>query len=239
MTFIYIDPIANLIGSWSSELNIYSITFRLLIALIFGAIIGCERSSKRHSAGLRTFILVTLMGALIAIIDTSIVSVSKQNTYILSAASILGTVIISGNSVLFSSKSQIKGLTTSAGLWLCEILGLVIGLGYYLLAIILCITLIIILAIFPKLEMFLKDKSNHFEIHLELKDKAKLADFIFTLRKISLRIDDIELNSAYIGSCLSVYSISITDENKKARKHKEIIDALSSLEYVYFIDEIK
>lgn len=98
--------------------------------------------------------------------------------------------------------------------------------------------LILILSVFPFLEILLKDKSNYFEIHLELKDKTKLQDFIFTLRKLDIHIDDIEINSAYVGSGLSVYSVSLTSLKKKGLSHKDIIEALSSLEYVSYVDEI-
>ena len=47
-----------LLGQWSIELGLGSVLLRLALSLAFSAIIGCERSSKRHSAGLRTFILV-------------------------------------------------------------------------------------------------------------------------------------------------------------------------------------
>ena len=177
------------------------------------------------------------MGAVSAIIDSALVD-ETYKLYLFSTAAIIGTVIISGNSILFSSKKQIKGLTTSAGLWLCEILGLVIGLGFYLVALILAVVLILILAVLPALEVFLKDKSNHFEIHLELKDKSKLQDFIFTIRHLNLRIDDMEINNSYFGSGLSVYSISLTDVKKKYRKHKDIIAALSTLDYVSFVEEL-
>ena len=55
----YIDPIAKLLGNWSSEINIYSMILRLLIVIILTATVGYERSSKRHSAGLRTFVLIS------------------------------------------------------------------------------------------------------------------------------------------------------------------------------------
>ena len=57
--------------------------------MIIGAIIGCERSSKRHSAGLRTFILVTLMGAVSAIIDSALVD-ENYKLYLFSTAAIIG-----------------------------------------------------------------------------------------------------------------------------------------------------
>ncbi len=234
----FIDALGKLSNTLST-LNTISIIFRMLLAIILGSIIGFERSSKRHSAGLRTFILITLMGTMTMLLDLCIQEYTGSSLFILSGCAILGSVVICGNSILFSSKKQIKGLTTSAGLWTCQILGIVIGLGYYLISILLCAILIIILAIFPKLEMFLKDKSNHFEIHLELNDKTKFQDLIYTLRKLNIQIDDIELNNSYFGSGLSVYTISLTDVEKKYSKHSDIINGLKTLEYVSFIEEIR
>lgn len=238
LTNAYQDPLANLLGEWSIGLSFYSILFRLLLAVLIGAIIGCERSNKRHSAGLRTFILVTLLGAVAALIDSSLVLAKTTSLYLFSGAAILGTVVISGNSILFNAKKKIRGLTTSVGLWLCLLLGITLGLGYYLFSLLLTLLLVLILLAFPWIESFLKDKSNHFEIHLELKDKSKLQDFIFTLRQLDIHIDDLEINSAYVGSGLSVYSVSLTCPKKKKLSHKEIVAALSSLEYVSYVDEI-
>lgn len=231
----FIDPLAKLFGQWAYTVNVYSVLLRIVLSVVLGSIIGCERSSKRHSAGLRTFLLVTLLGCLCMVLDLALAS----SLYLFSAAAILGTVVVSGNSILFSSKKQIKGLTTSVGLWMCLILGLLVGGGYYLISLVAFSLLLVILAFFPYLEIFLKDKSNHFEIHLELKDRVKLQDFIYTLRNLSLRVDDIELNSAYLGSGLSVYTISLTNYKEKKQSHKDLIKALSTLEYVSFVEEIQ
>lgn len=48
------DPIASLLGEWSVGINAYSVLLRIIISGMLAAIVGCERSSKRHSAGLRT-----------------------------------------------------------------------------------------------------------------------------------------------------------------------------------------
>ena len=39
----------------------------------------------------------------------------------------IGAAMICGNSILFSSRNQIKGLTTSAALWTCSLIGLSAG----------------------------------------------------------------------------------------------------------------
>ncbi len=232
----YVDPIAKFLGEWSVGLNHYSIIFRVLVAFVLAAIIGCERARKRHSAGLRTFILVAMATSFAMITD-----IYLDIPVILSAAAVVGIAIISSNSLLYSSKNQIKGLTTSVALWTTSFIGLCMGSGFYTAALICFVLMFFCLSFLPAAEGFLKNKSNHFEIHLELKNKTDLCDFLTTIRKIGLEIDDIEANPAYVNSGLSVYSIAITITKENLRKyksHQAIIEALSSLEYISYIGEI-
>ena len=172
------DYLASLLGPWAAQLTLGASVLRVTRAVLLGAIIGCERSSKRHSAGLRTFMLVSLSTASIMIIDLCIIANTPCQVPLLSASAIIGTAMISGNSILFSSKNQIKGLTTSAGLWACGIIGLAAGAGFYTLSILLFLFLLCSISWFPVLETYLKDRSNHFEVHLELKSKTDLASFV-------------------------------------------------------------
>ena len=121
------DPIVALIGDWSAELNIWSILLRITLALVLAAIVGCERSSKRHSAGLRTFMLVSLASTIGMLVDIFINQTYGASFYLISAAIVVGSATICVNSMLYSSKNQIRGLTTSVGLWTCAIIGLAIG----------------------------------------------------------------------------------------------------------------
>lgn len=240
MFTLFNDPIGNLLGSWSTEINIWSSLLKIFISIILGAVIGCERSNKRHAAGLRTFIMVSLASTIIMLIE-SVIAENSQIAGIISAAAIIGISIISANTILYSSRSQIKGLTTSIGLWAAGVLGLLIGTGYYTIVIICFVAYLLTLSIFPLLEIYLKNRSNHFEIHLELKNANYLQNFVATIRELGLKIDDIETNPAYISSGLSVYSISISitsKELKKYKTHAEIIAALKTLDYVYYIEEM-
>lgn len=235
------DLLANLLGAWSEELSLGAILLRVALSALFAAVIGCERSSKRHSAGLRTFILVSIAGVSAMLIDQWLMAFSGVKLPVLSAAAVVGMATISGNSILFSSRNQIKGLTTSAGLWCCGLLGLALGAGLYTPALVLFLVLLCSMSGLPVLEKHLKDRSNHFEVHLELKNKGDLADSVATIRALGIRIDDIESNPAYIGSGLSVFSVSFTvtsPELKQYKKHTEIIEALRSLDYVYYIEEM-
>lgn len=243
MNTVFSDPLARVLGTWASDLTVYSIVLRLLLSMILGAVIGCERSSKRHSAGLRTFILAFMAGTAAALVDTWLFHVSGSGSlFPVSAATVIGASIITVHSVFYSSRNQIKGLTTAVALWFSILIGMASGLGFYTLAVAAFAALLITLYLFPPLEGVLKNRSNHFEVHLELTNNLCLQDFVTVIRRLGLTIDEIEQNPAYIGSGLSVYSISISISNemlKKYKSHAEIIEALKTLDYVYHIEEMR
>ena len=235
------DPLAKLLGSWSQELSVLSVLFRVILSIVLSAIIGCERSSKRHTAGLRTFMLVTLCGTFSMLLDIFLCSMFESHLFLLSTASVISATIIASNSLFFSSRNQIRGITTSAAMWGCCLIGLAVGAGFYTITLLAVIALLFCLSVMPSLEIYLKDRSNHFEVHLELTNSHYLQNFVTTIRKLGLKIDAIEMNPAYASSGLSVYSVSISissEELKKYKTHKEIIAALKTLEYVYHIEEI-
>lgn len=237
MIYLVRDFLAHSLGEWAENVTIGSVFLRLTLALLFGAIIGSERANKRHAAGLRTFILTTIAGTMAMLVDV----VMENGVYFVSAAVVVGVAIMSTNTTVFSSRSQIKGITTSVALWVCAIVGLTLGAGLYVISLVSFVALLLSLSLFPTFEQYMKNRSNYFEIHLELKNASYLTNFIETGRKLGLRIDDIESNPAYLNSGLSVYTISvsvISKELKKYKTHSEIIEALKSLDYVSHIEEM-
>ena len=236
------DPLAGMLGI-PETLTLGTLLLRIILSLFLGAVIGWERSNKRHSAGLRTFMLAFLIGTVAAILDCCIFAASDRcGIFLLSACVIIGASIIAVHSMFYSSRNQIKGLTTAVGLWISVVIGIALGLGFYTAALVTYVALLCILFWFPPLEMAFNNRSNHFEVHLELTSSVCLQDFVTVIRRLGLRIDEIEQNPAYVGSGLSVYTISISVSNemlKKYKTHTEIIEALKSLDYVYYIEEMR
>ena len=233
-----VDQIGKHMTEWP---DIWVIILKVVLSVVLGAIIGWERSNKRHTAGLRTFIIVSLSSTVAMMLDYFLQVSDSLVFYLIPASVIIAVAIISCNTTVYTSRSQIKGITTSVGLWGCCVIGLTLGAGFYTVTLIAFIAILLSLSIFPKLEIFLKNRSNHFEVHLELKNASYLKDFVTTIRELGLVIDDIESNPAYINSGLSVYSISISitsDALQKYKSHSEIIEALKTLEYIYYIEEM-
>ena len=236
-----LDPLNKLTNGWLGEFNIWTIIIRLALAFLIGALFGFERSRKRHTAGFRTFTFVSLFSAIAALLDIFFAANYNEIFPAVTTAVVLGGAIISGNTLLYSSKNQIKGLTTAVALWLTGIIGAAFGAGLYTAALIGVVLAFITLSAMPRLEFYMKNRSNHFEIHLELKNRNDLVNFTGVVRKLGLRIDDIEANPAYNNTGLGVYTISLTihsNELKKYKTHAEIIEALKTLEYINCIEEI-
>ena len=234
------DLIANALGSWSSEVNIASTALKTALVVVMAVVLGCERSRNRHAAGLRTLIVLSIGSMFAGIGDIYFITVLNVGFPILSAAVIIGISIITANTIIFSSKNQIMGLTTSVGGWTMSIISAILGFGLYTAALIGFAALMVGLLAFSKMETYIKNKSNHFEVHLELNSRSGLQDFIATAREYGLKIDNLEINPAYANSGLSVYTVkfTVTGKNLRKKSHSDIIEALSVLDCVYHIEKL-
>jgi putative Mg2+ transporter-C (MgtC) family protein len=107
------------------------VVLRLAVALACGALIGIERQYRQHSAGLRTSALVATGSALFVLVaaltpgDTSPLRVAAQ---VVSGVGFLcaGVIIRDG--------LNIRGLNTAGTLWCASGVGVLAGSGYYLVA---------------------------------------------------------------------------------------------------------
>lgn len=239
LNYLALDPIVNLLGDWLSGINIWSILVRLLLAVILGGIIGVERATKRHAAGFRTYILVCV-GSAIAMLTNQfmLLQFGGGDAGRLGAQVISGIGFLGAGTILVTSRNQIRGLTTAAGLWACACLGLAIGIGFYTVAIGSLIIILLALTVLTYLENYFTHRTKSMDIHVELDTRMNLKDLIKYVRSNMMKVKSIEHNSAYSSSGLSVYTISIELEKQNKLSHAQVIDNLKELEYVNYVEEI-
>lgn len=135
--------------------------------------------------------------------------------------------------ILVTSRSQIKGLTTAAGLWVSACIGLAIGIGFYTVAIIGTIFALIAFVALPKLEKILTKGSNTIELHVELYAREHLKSLIDYIRAQGGKINLVDYNSSYANSGLSVYTINMVSWGKNPSL---IIKDILNLDYVNFVE---
>lgn len=137
--------------SWTEILT------RLLVAAILGAIVGLERERKKwSSAGMRTHMMVCVGSSLIMMVSAFGFAdvLTNENVSLdpsrVAAQVISGIGFIGAGTIVLLKQTEIKGLTTAAGLWTVAAIGLATGGGMYFAAgITTAIALLILWALQP------------------------------------------------------------------------------------------
>lgn len=102
--------------------------FRLALAAALGALIGGERESRGHPAGVRTQALVALGAALLTGAGQVGFSGAAVDTSRIASQVVTGIGFI-GAGVILKNRGTVTGLTTAATLFLSAGLGVAIGAG--------------------------------------------------------------------------------------------------------------
>ncbi|MDZ7372379.1 MAG: MgtC/SapB family protein [candidate division KSB1 bacterium] len=104
---------------------------RLILAALFGAIIGYEREVIHKPAGLRTMMLVSLGSCLFTLASLEVArSAPGADPARIAAQVVTGVGFLGAGSILRAGTSVV-GVTTAACIWLVAAVGLATGLGLY------------------------------------------------------------------------------------------------------------
>lgn len=142
----------------SPGVNVVGATFKLLLSLLLGSVIGLERRRKGQIAGMRTFSLIC-MGATLAML----VSIYIPQEYMglkngdpgRIAAQVISGIGFLGAGAIIQMKGSVKGLTTAAGIWMTAAIGLAIGAGMYMISLLAVLFILFILAFAERYEQTL------------------------------------------------------------------------------------
>ncbi|HET7931904.1 MAG TPA: MgtC/SapB family protein [Rhodanobacteraceae bacterium] len=170
------------------------IAIRLLLAAVLGGVIGFDRERHTWAAGLRTHMLVCLGAALAMIVSAFAFSdVLKQWPHVVLDPSRIAAQVISGigflgaGTIMFLHRENvIRGLTTAAGLWTVAAIGLAVGGGMYLAAVIATAVAWVILAALKPLERRFALRKTQPQVRIGFSGRASLAaiEQVLTQRKL-------------------------------------------------------
>ncbi len=119
-----------------SELEVQMLG-RILLAFVLGAVLGWERERTGRPAGLRTHMLVTAGSAAYTVVSIyGFLDLGTVRDPARVAAQIVTGVGFLGAGTIWRTPSAIRGLTTAASIWLAAAIGMFVGTGLYLLAVV-------------------------------------------------------------------------------------------------------
>ena len=122
---------------------------KVLLSVICGGLIGLERELKSKPAGIKTNILICLGSALFTSVSLLIsMSFSERGHWgdpaRISAQIVSGIGFLGGGAII-QAQGTVLGLTTAATIWLVAALGIMIGLGYHDVSVVLSVMTVLIL----------------------------------------------------------------------------------------------
>lgn len=231
------------------EFNMPSVLLRLTLAVLCGGMIGVNREHKRRPAGFRTYMLVCLGSAMTGVLsqylwvmmntqwaEVSALLEKKIDVSRIGAKAIGGVGFLGAGTILITDQSEVKGLTTAAGLWASACLGVAIGAGFYEGALAGFAAIFLSIKVLPRIEEFLLSRSRNMNLYVELVSPERLRDFIALLKAMGIQIFDVELERK--GQSGGGVSVVLYLHLPKSQSHTKLLANLSYSPDVRVIDEI-
>lgn len=230
------------------ELNIVSLSLRLLLAMLLGGMIGMERGRKRRAAGFRTYLLVCMGAALTMILGQyfSDILASDWHELGVSAAgsdiSRLGAQVINGigflgaGTIIVTGRQEVKGLTTAAGLWASACMGLAVGAGFYECVLLAFLLILLSIRVLPHVESLIIDNTRNINIYVEFESIDDIGSIISRIKSQNVHILDVEIDrnpgeGKRPGACFIL-------RMEKKMKHVDFLAAIAEDTRIRSIEEL-
>ena len=139
---------------------------RLLLAMVFGMVLGIDREVRDKPAGMRSHMLVALAASCLTLMTFAIVDASDvfQETVRTDPLRVIEAVVAGvaflGAGAIIQGRGGVTGITTGASMWVAGAIGVASGLGQYVLAALTTGFAFVVLFFLGKLETYLKSKSD-------------------------------------------------------------------------------
>jgi putative Mg2+ transporter-C (MgtC) family protein len=197
-------------------MEIITVVLKLVLAVALGGLIGLEREASQKPAGFRTNILVCVGSAMMMTLAVLLIQ-SKggtPDTLVRMAAGVITGIGFLGAGTILHARGTIAGLTTASTLWLVAGLGLVIGAGYYVPALIFTAVTIATLFAFGRIEnAYLRKAQFHYNVTFKQRPYI-----LSSLRKLALhhgvRLEKINLKEEGKSFLVSFF-FSASDEKEQ------------------------
>lgn len=179
------------------EVTYLAVVLRIAVAFFLGGALGLERGLKQRPAGLRTHMLVCVGACMIMLTNQYIYQVFGTGDPVRMGAQVVsGIGFLGAGTIMVTRHSQIRGLTTAAGLWATAAVGLATGIGFYEAALMGTVVIVLTLTVLSILDSKMHKKTRCFEVYVELKPDVSLGMFLDDVRGKGIVIEDVQMEAS-------------------------------------------
>ena len=208
---------------------IWDFVWRLVLAALFGTIIGLDREYRVKEAGFRTHFLVSLGSALMMIVSqygfSEILThdgVSLDPSRI--AAQVVSGIGFIGAGTIIFNHQIVRGLTTAASLWATAGIGLTAGAGMSWLA--LAATILTLVALEGLSLVFRSLGSRRMVVVFSASDRAGVADTLDRIRTDGYMVVSYEVVPQVVGGDGITYRVTMVVKAKPGSDNNQLLALL-------------
>lgn len=241
----------NLFNYWPLTMMDVNMAFfiQLVVSLLLGLLLGYERSYHGKAAGMRTYGLVCMA-------STAVVVILGYPDHWFMGRSLgiqadLGRVIqgiLTGigflcAGVIMREGFNISGLSSAASIWSTSVIGILVGVGFYLSAIVLSVLSALLMAMGHQLEQWLP---SHNEITVSLSFKegflTNLETMTAILKEHDFLVETETISISSTNQCQEWRFVAVSIRKERIKTHiPTITEALSRIDGVigYFVSYVR
>ncbi len=232
------------------EFTVYSVVLRLVLAMLFGGLIGLERGRKGRAAGFRTYMLVCLGAALTMLLSqyeyfmvTHAWAETAAEIGLRTDVSRFGAQVINGigflgaGTIIVTGRQEVKGMTTAAGLWASACTGLAVGAGFYECVLLAFLLISLVIRVLPAVENYVVENARNMNIYVEFESLDDVGEILNRIKSQNVQIYDVEIDHGRREKSQNPSAVFSIRLNQKLI-HTQVLAAISELETVLTIDEI-
>ena len=220
------------------DVTYLAVILRILAAVLLGGMIGLEREMKNRAAGLRTYILVCVGACMIMLTNQYIYqSFGTGDPVRMGAQVVSGIGFLGAGTIIVTKRSQIKGLTTAAGLWATAGLGLALGIGFYEAAFAGTLAILFVITLMQGMDDRMRRKTPRLDIFIEINREHTLSDFLRQVKTMKIEASNFQREQDS-ETQTDVRAYSVTLKLPKRRNHSAVLEELMHIPGVEYIEEI-
>ena len=224
-----------IIGSVSIKV-VLEIIFKTFLCVVLVGAIGYNREKKGMVVGIRTHVLVGMVGLLIQITSLEYYRINGGNNDVFRlAGQYISGIGFLGAGTILKDKRSVKGLTTAASICLAACIGLAVGSGVYLGAVIITIVSYIFLTDIFRLKKIMSIKRNSYvfiEVELTGDTAVSMEKVRDGLKIAGVCIISIETRKVSIDKAKIILKLNVDDE-------VDINDILSEITYIDEVSKVE
>lgn len=216
-----------------------AVVIRLAIATLFGSLIGWERLVRHHSAGIKTFALVSLGSAVATVLNLYLAMMPGVDADVsrIPAGVVSGIGFLGAGTILVTGRQQIKGLSTAASLWVASCMGMAIGAGYMIVGCSCFLLVLLANIVLYRLSSRVEENSRHMSVYIEVSKSRGVSKLLKAMSEAGFDISSMIKSREKTIQSTDIALIIDIDLDRR-RSHQEVINMISDLDYVSYVEEV-